>query len=63
SSSAGAETQGIVAEDLPAALEQHERKMITTALAQSGGNRTEAARKLGIHRQLLHTKMTKYGLT
>lgn len=63
SSSAGAETQGIVAEDLPAALEQLERKMITTALAQSGGNRTEAARKLGIHRQLLHTKMTKYGLT
>jgi DNA-binding NtrC family response regulator len=48
--------------DLPAALEELERKMISNALAQSQGNRAEAARKLGIHRQLLHAKMTKYGL-
>jgi DNA-binding NtrC family response regulator len=48
--------------DLPSALEQLERKMIADALAQSRGNRTEAARKLGIHRQLLHSKLAKYGL-
>ncbi|WP_050630349.1 sigma-54-dependent transcriptional regulator [Bradyrhizobium viridifuturi] len=48
--------------ELPAALEELERKMISNALAQSQGNRAEAARKLGIHRQLLHSKMTKYGL-
>jgi two-component system NtrC family response regulator len=48
--------------DLPSALEQLERKMIADALAQSRGNRAEAARKLGIHRQLLHSKVAKYGL-
>jgi two-component system NtrC family response regulator len=48
--------------DLPSALEQLERKMIADALVQTGGNRTEAARKLGIHRQLLHSKLAKYGL-
>ncbi|KJC62240.1 ATPase AAA [Bradyrhizobium sp. LTSPM299] len=48
--------------DLPSALEGLERKMIADALAQSRGNRAEAARKLGIHRQLLHSKLAKYGL-
>ncbi|MBV8616948.1 MAG: hypothetical protein JOY66_24675, partial [Acetobacteraceae bacterium] len=28
----------------------------------TGGNRSEAARRLNIHRQLLHTKMRQYGL-
>lgn len=50
------------ATDLPSALEDLERRMIAEALSQSGGNRAEAARRLGIHRQLLHTKMVKYGL-
>jgi two-component system NtrC family response regulator len=36
--------------------------MIRQALAASGRNRAEAARSLGIHRQLLHTKMRLYGL-
>ncbi|HEY2446111.1 MAG TPA: sigma-54 dependent transcriptional regulator [Rhizomicrobium sp.] len=50
------------ATDLPSALEYLERRMIAEALSQSGGNRSEAARRLGIHRQLLHTKVIKYGL-
>jgi transposase-like protein len=36
--------------------------MITRALRESGGNRTEAARRLGIHRQLLYSKAEKYGI-
>jgi two-component system NtrC family response regulator len=31
-------------------------------LAQTQGNRAEAARRLGIHRQLLYKKMAQYGL-
>jgi DNA-binding NtrC family response regulator len=47
---------------LPEAVRQLEEAMIRRALASSGGNRAEAARKLGIHRQLLHTKMRNYGI-
>ncbi len=36
--------------------------MIRRALRVSGGNRAEAARQLGIHRQLLHAKIARYGL-
>jgi DNA-binding NtrC family response regulator len=48
--------------DLSAAVENLERRMIAKALAESSGNRAEAARRLGIHRQLLHAKAEKYGL-
>ena len=48
--------------DLSAAVEDLERHMIAKALAESKGNRAEAARRLGIHRQLLHAKAEKYGL-
>jgi two-component system NtrC family response regulator len=48
--------------DLSAAVESLERRMIAEALAESNGNRAEAARRLGIHRQLLHAKAEKYGL-
>jgi two-component system NtrC family response regulator len=48
--------------DLPAAVSRLEAAMIQRALASSNGNRTEAARALGIHRQLLHTKIQRYGL-
>jgi DNA-binding NtrC family response regulator len=44
------------------AVAQLEKRMIEQALAESKGNRAEAARRLGIHRQLLHTKSEKYGL-
>jgi len=32
------------------------------ALRESKGNRTDAAKRLGIHRQLLYSKVKKYGL-
>jgi DNA-binding NtrC family response regulator len=49
-------------EDLPTALARLEEMLIRRALARSGGNRAEAARLLNIHRQLLYTKMKRYGL-
>jgi DNA-binding NtrC family response regulator len=49
-------------EDLSSAVERLERRLISEALAGSKGNRAEAARRLGIHRQLLHAKAEKYGL-
>ncbi|MGF6348935.1 sigma-54-dependent transcriptional regulator [Variovorax sp. W2I14] len=48
--------------ELPAAVEKLERLMLARALAQAQGNRAEAARRLGIHRQLLYRKLTQYGL-
>lgn len=36
--------------------------LIRRALKKSAGNRAEAARMLNIHRQLLYTKMKRYGL-
>jgi two-component system NtrC family response regulator len=51
------------ASDLPAAVAQLEEAMIRKALDACGGNRTEAARRLNINRQLLYTKMQRYGLT
>jgi DNA-binding NtrC family response regulator len=48
--------------DLSTAVARLETYMITRALRESGGNRTEAARRLGIHRQLLYSKSQKYGI-
>jgi DNA-binding NtrC family response regulator len=47
---------------LSSALERLERRLIAEALTESKGNRAGAARRLGIHRQLLHAKAEKYGL-
>ncbi|PZQ03227.1 MAG: sigma-54-dependent Fis family transcriptional regulator [Variovorax paradoxus] len=47
---------------LPEAVQRLERGLIAHALARSQGNRAEAARVLGIHRQLLYRKMAQYGL-
>jgi two-component system NtrC family response regulator len=47
---------------LSSAVERLERRLIAEALKESKGNRAEAARRLGVHRQLLHTKIEKYGL-
>ena len=46
--------------DLHLAVAQLERKLIVRALAETEGNRSEAARKLGIQRQLLYSKMRDY---
>jgi DNA-binding NtrC family response regulator len=48
--------------DLPTAVARLEAAMIRKTLAACGGNRAEAARRLNIHRQLLYTKMQRYGL-
>jgi len=48
--------------DLPTALAQLEEGMIRAALAETGGNRAETARRLGIRRQLLYTKLRQYGI-
>lgn len=41
---------------------QAEKKAITKALIKTQGNKTEAAKKLGIHRTALYKKMDKYGM-
>ncbi|GIW43320.1 MAG: acetoacetate metabolism regulatory protein AtoC [Candidatus Binatia bacterium] len=43
-------------------LEELERRAIAAALAHTGGNKSEAARLLGIERQRLYRKLDKYGL-
>ncbi len=48
--------------DLPGAVARLERSMIVAALRAEGGNRTRAARRLGIQRQLLYAKIERYGL-
>ncbi len=49
-------------EDLPSAVAHLEETLIRRALARTSGNRAEAARLLGIHRQLLYAKIKRYGL-
>jgi two-component system NtrC family response regulator len=49
-------------EDLPTAMARLEEMLIRRALQRTAGNRAEAARMLNIHRQLLYTKMRRYGL-
>jgi DNA-binding NtrC family response regulator len=46
--------------NLPDAVAKLERALIERALGEAKGNRSEAARKLGIQRQLLYTKMKDY---
>ncbi|WIH05549.1 sigma-54 dependent transcriptional regulator [Xanthomonas translucens pv. graminis] len=59
---AAAPTAETSALTLPDAIAQLEKQMIQAALAQAQGNRAEAARRLGIHRQLLYRKLDDYGL-
>ncbi|MGJ4996936.1 sigma-54-dependent transcriptional regulator [Bradyrhizobium sp. HKCCYLS3077] len=56
------DADGDPATDLPTAVARLEERLIRRALAACGGNRTEAARQLNINRQLLYTKMQRYGL-
>lgn len=49
--------------DLEAALLEAERRLIGVALARAGGNRSQAARLLGIHRPRLLRRMQALGLT
>ena len=43
-------------------LEAIERKAVESALAESGGNLSRAALRLGISRQALYRRMAKYGI-
>ena len=45
-----------------ASLTDVEKQAIARALSSSGGNKSEAARTLGITRKTLHAKLKKYGL-
>jgi two-component system response regulator RegA len=44
----------------PQSLARHEREYIEHILVQCGGNISEAARRLGLHRQSLQRKLRKY---
>jgi two-component system response regulator HydG len=43
-------------------LEEAEKLVIETTLEETGGNKSEAARRLGISRKTLHNKLAKYQL-
>jgi DNA-binding NtrC family response regulator len=43
-------------------VEAYERGIVVEALREARGNRSEAARRLGISRVTLHDKLKKYGL-
>jgi two-component system response regulator RegA len=46
--------------DHPPSLARHEREYIEYVLTATGGNISEAARRLGLHRQSLQRKLRKY---
>ncbi|MBV9249040.1 MAG: sigma-54-dependent Fis family transcriptional regulator [Acetobacteraceae bacterium] len=52
----------LLAGTLPEAVARIEIEMIRRALEASGGNRAQAAERLGIRRQLLYQKLARYGL-
>jgi DNA-binding NtrC family response regulator len=43
-------------------VQAYERGLVVEALRAAHGNRTEAARRLGISRVTLHDKLKRYGL-
>jgi DNA-binding NtrC family response regulator len=43
-------------------LAQFERQLITEALLAAGGNKSEAARLLGVHEATVRTKLKRYGI-
>jgi two-component system response regulator HydG len=43
-------------------LEEIEKAAILATLSATGGNKSETARRLGINRKTLHTKLKRYGL-
>ena len=52
--------QELLGGELGVAIEALERTMIRRALQACAGNRAEAARRLGIHRQLLYKKLKQF---
>jgi DNA-binding NtrC family response regulator len=62
SSGQAAEAPDWFAGSLPQAVARIEIEMIQRAMQASGGNRAQAAERLGIRRQLLYQKLARYGL-
>jgi DNA-binding NtrC family response regulator len=62
-SAAAAIPASLIELPLNEALAQLERALIARALALAGGNRAEAARRLGISRQSLYTRLAHLGLS
>ncbi|MEJ2134855.1 MAG: sigma-54 dependent transcriptional regulator [Desulfofustis sp.] len=46
----------------PATLQEAEKELIIQTLKETGGNKSEAARRLGITRKTLQNKLQKYGM-
>ncbi len=53
---------GMRPDEVAGALERAEREAIEHAIAECGGNKTAAARALGIAKSTLHTKIKKFGI-
>jgi two-component system response regulator HydG len=53
-------SKDVVPADLP--LDEVEKATILKTLELTGGNKSEAARRLGITRRTLHKKLKKYGV-
>ena len=49
--------------DLNAVMEEVERLLLTEALRDHGNNKTKTADALGITREGLHKKLSKYGMS
>jgi len=57
-------SETLVKDGIPAdlSLDEVEKATILKTLEMSGGNKSEAARRLGITRRTLHKKLKKYGV-
>ncbi len=62
SSSASLRDETAEAPSGPLPLDEVEKATILKTLEQTGGNKSEAARRLGITRRTLHQKLKKYGV-
>jgi DNA-binding NtrC family response regulator len=62
SSGAATEAPDWLAGTLPEAVVRLETELIRRAMQTTGGNRAQAADRLGIRRQLLYQKLARYGL-
>ncbi|HUP92629.1 MAG TPA: sigma-54 dependent transcriptional regulator [Solimonas sp.] len=63
SAAAGAASlESLLGSGLEEAVSQLEKLMIERALVECGNNRAAAARRLGINRQFLYTKLKRYGI-